>query len=117
MLTVITFLPLAGIIAVLFCNKENARAIKMTALLTTLLNFVFSLRLYFNFDAGTAEMQFSEKVAWIDRFGINYHVGIDGISLFLVLLTTFLTTICILASWNITKRLKEYMISMLFLEV
>ena len=111
MLTVITFLPLVGIIAILFCRKENDRAIKMTALSTALLNFVFSLRIYFGFDAGTAEMQFSEKVPWIDGFGINYFVGIDGISLFLVLLTTFLTAICILASWNVTKRIKEYMIS------
>ena len=117
MLTVITFLPLVGIIAILFCRKENDRAIKMTALSTALLNFVFSLRIYFGFDAGTAEMQFSEKVPWIDGFGINYFVGIDGISLFLVLLTTFLTAICILASWNVTKRIKEYMISMLFLEI
>jgi len=117
MLTVITFLPLVGIIAILFCNAENAAAVKKTALATAFLNFIFSLRIYFGFNPGTAEMQFSEKAAWIEGFGINYYVGVDGISLFLVLLTTFLTVICILASWNITKRLKEYMISMLFLEV
>jgi len=117
MLTVITFLPLVGIIAILFCDKEDANDIKKKALVTSVLIFVFSLRLFFGFDAGTAEMQFTQNASWIEGFGINYHVGIDGISLLLVLLTTFLTVICILASWNITKRLKEYMISMLFLEI
>ena len=117
MLTVITFLPLVGIIALLFYDKKETRSIKITALATALLTFVFSLPLFFQFDSNTAEMQFSEKYVWIKDFGINYNVGIDGISLFLVLLTTFLTTICILASWNVTKRIKEYMISMLFLEI
>ena len=117
MLTVVTFLPLVGIIALLFYDKEEARSIKITAFTTALLTFAFSLPLYFQFDANTAEMQFVEKAIWIKTFGISYYIGIDGISLFLVLLTTFLTTICILASWNITKRIKEYMISMLFLEI
>lgn len=84
---------------------------------TSLLTFIASLRLYFQFNSDTAEMQFLEKYVWIKDFGISYHIGIDGISLFLVLLTTFLTVICILASWNITKRIKEYMITMLFLEI
>jgi NADH-quinone oxidoreductase subunit M len=61
-------------------------------------------------------MQFVEKLRWIPSFGINYHVGIDGISLFLILLTTFITPISILASWHITKSVKEYMIAMLVLE-
>lgn len=117
MLTVITFLPLVGIIALLFYNKGEARSIKVTAMATSLLTFIASLRLYFQFNSNTAEMQFLEKYVWIKDFGISYHIGIDGISLFLVLLTTFLTVICILASWNVTKRIKEYMISMLFLEI
>lgn len=117
MLTVITFLPLVGIIALLFYNKGQTRSIKVTAMATSLLTFIASLRLYFQFNSDTAEMQFLEKYVWIKDFGISYHIGIDGISLFLVLLTTFLTVICILASWNITKRIKEYMITMLFLEI
>lgn len=117
MLTVVTFLPLVGIIAILFFSDEEERSIKITALVTSLLTFAFSVPLFFQFSSGTAEMQFVEKWKWIDNFGISYHVGIDGISLFLVLLATFLTAISILASWGVKKRIKEYMISMLFLEV
>ncbi len=117
MLSLITFLPLVGIIAILFCDKNKDQAIKTTALATSLLTFLVSLTLFFQFDPNTAAMQFPEKHSWIESFGINYYMGIDGISLLLVLLTTFLTAISILASWGITKRLKEYMISMLFLEI
>ncbi|UCC40419.1 MAG: NADH-quinone oxidoreductase subunit M, partial [Candidatus Aminicenantes bacterium] len=78
--------------------------------------FIFSLYLYFNFNSQTPDPQFVEKEAWIG-YGINYHIGIDGISLFMVLLTTFLMPIAILSSWTyIQKRVKEYMIFMLILE-
>ena len=117
MLTVITFLPLVGIIAILFHNKKEDQAIKVTALATSLLTFLASIPLFFRFDSNTAAMQFTEKYSWIESFGINYSVGIDGVSLLLVLLTTFLSAICILASWGVTKRIKEYMVSMLFLEI
>ncbi|MCP5008150.1 MAG: NADH-quinone oxidoreductase subunit M, partial [Planctomycetes bacterium] len=73
------------------------------------------LPLFFNFDLTTHEFQFVEMAPWIKEFGISYHVGIDGISLFLFLLTSFLTCIAILASWTIKERVKEYMISMLVL--
>jgi len=117
MLSLITFLPLVGIIAILFRDKNEDQAIKTTALATSLLTFLASLTLFFKFDPNIAVMQFKQKSVWIESFGISYFVGIDGVSLLLVLLTTFLTAISILASWGITKRLKEYMISMLFLEI
>ena len=82
-----------------------------------MVEFILSLPLFFLFNNATHEMQFQEVVPWIESYGITYHLGIDGISLLLVLLTTFLTVLCILSSWSaITVRVKEYMISFLFLE-
>lgn len=78
--------------------------------------FFISLPLYFAFDARTYEMQFVEKLRWIPSFGIHYHVGIDGISLFLILLTTFITPLAILASWHVARNVREYMVAMLVLE-
>ena len=76
-----------------------------------------SLFLWFGFERGTADFQFVEEVPWFPEFNIAYRVGIDGISLFFVLLSTFLTPICILASWeSIQTRVKEYMIAFLVLE-
>lgn len=115
-LTLITFLPIVGIFLILSIDSKKQELIRITALLISIVVFFISLPLYFSFDARTYEMQFVEKLRWIPSFGIYYHVGIDGISLFLVLLTTFITPISILASWHITKSIKEYMISMLVLE-
>jgi len=115
-LSIVTFLPLAGAILLIFVNKEKTSLLKSIALLLTLITFVISLLLYFNFDAQTADPQFVEKGSWIG-YGINYHIGIDGISLLLIILTTFLMPIAILASWKyIDKRIKEYLIFMLILE-
>jgi NADH-quinone oxidoreductase subunit M len=115
-LSIITFLPLAGAILLIFFKKENKDLLRKFALIITIINFVISLFLFFNFNAGTAEPQFVEKADWIGR-GINYHMGIDGISLFLVLLSTFLMPIAILSSWtSIQNKVKEYLIFMLILE-
>ena len=115
-LSIITFLPLAGAILLIFFNKENKDALRKFVLIITLITFLISLFLFFNFNAGTAEPQFAEKADWIG-YGIEYHVGIDGISLFLVLLTTFLMPIVILSSWtSIQVKVKEYLIFMLILE-
>ncbi|MBI5183660.1 MAG: NADH-quinone oxidoreductase subunit M, partial [Nitrospinae bacterium] len=116
-LTLITFIPLIGIGLILLINRENEGLIKRIAFITALIDFLISMKLFFDFNPNTSIMQFVEYKEWIRGFGISYHVGIDGISLFLVILTTFLTPISILASWEITKRIKEYMISMLFLEI
>ena len=89
----------------------------MAALWTTLATFVVSLFLWFRFDPGTADFQFVEHVEWLPEFNIAYRMGIDGISLFFVLLSTFLTPICILSSWTAVQvRVKEYMIAFLALE-
>lgn len=115
-LSIVTFLPLAGSIILIFINKEKENFLRSFAFSVALINFIFSLTLYFNFNAQTPDPQFVERGAWIG-YGINYHVGIDGISLFLVLLTTFLMPIAILSSWTyIQKRVKEYLIFMLLLE-
>lgn len=96
---------------------RNELLVKSTAFITTLLTFLFSLGLFFGFDPSTPQMQFVEQVPWIEHYGISYFVGIDGISLLLVMLTTFLMPLAILASWqSITTRLREYMIFMLLLE-
>jgi len=115
-LTLITFLPIIGVILVLSIDSKKQELVRITSLLVSIVVFFISLPLYFNFDAHTYDMQFVEKLPWIPSFGINYYVGIDGVSLFLILLTTFITPLSILASWHITKSIKEYMIAMLVLE-
>ncbi|MGR3319720.1 MAG: NADH-quinone oxidoreductase subunit M [Candidatus Anammoxibacter sp.] len=116
-LTLITFFPLIGAIRILFVKGSNEKKIKKLALISSIMTFLFSVHLFFNFDSGTSDFQFEQNISWIPGFGINYHVGIDGISILLLLLTTFFTPICILASWSIKDRIKEYMIAMLFLEM
>jgi NADH-quinone oxidoreductase subunit M len=116
-LSLLIFFPILGAIVLVFINKENGKAIRWVALIFAFVEFIFSLPLFFAFDPKTAAMQFVEDWWWIQSYGISYKLGIDGISLFLVLLTTFLTILCILCSWTaITFRVKEFMISFLFLE-
>ena len=114
------FLPLVGALLIAFIRGEDAivaRNARNVALWTSLITFVLSLLLWFGFDKTTAEFQFVQRVPWMPDFNIAYHVGIDGITLFFVLLSTFLTPICILASWRaIESRVKEYMITFLVLE-
>ena len=118
LLSIITLLPLLGAIIILFLPKESKNAIRGVALVVTIADFLISLPLFFNFRIPTTAMQFVEQVDWIPSLGISYHLGIDGISLFLVLLTTFLTPLCILGSWkSIQEKVKQYMFFMLFLEV
>ena len=115
-LSLITFLPLAGAILLIFIQRGKENILRFLSLGTALITFIFSLILYFNFNAQIPDPQFVEKVEWLG-YGINYHIGIDGISLFLVLLTTFLIPIAILSSWtHIQKRVKEYLIFILMLE-
>ncbi len=116
-LSLITFLPLVGALVLLLVPRRNEGTIKTFALAVSLVDFVVSLLLYAYFQGGTAAMQFVESVPWIRELGISYQLGVDGISLWLVLLTTFLTPLAILSSWTaITERVKEYMIFMLLLE-
>ena len=116
-LTIITFSPLLGVLVLLFVDKSKLSTIKIIAFVVSLLNFILSLYLYFNFSSDTSAMQFPVEKVWIESLGISYHLGIDGISLFLILLTTFLTPLAILSSWTaITEKVKGYYVSMLFLE-
>jgi len=116
-LSLITFLPLVGALVILFIPSEKARAIKSWAVAVTAVDLVVSLTLYFYFQSDNAQMQFVEHFTWIESLGISYHLGVDGISLFLVLLTTLLTPIAVLSSWTaITDKVKEYMVFMLLLE-
>jgi NADH-quinone oxidoreductase subunit M len=116
----VTFLPLVGVAALLLIRGEPdivARNARFVALWASLITFVVSLLLWFHFDEAVAGFQFVEKHPWVPSFGINYHMGVDGISVFFVILSTFLTPICVLASWEaIQTRVKEYMISFLLLE-
>ncbi len=114
-LTFITFLPLAGALFLVFMPKESVAAIKQTALAVAVADFLLSLSLWTNFDNTTHKMQFELNVPWIEPWGINFHIGLDGISLLLYVMTTFLTMICVIASWDVKKHVREYMIAMLVL--
>ena len=116
-LSLLVFFPLAGAVILLFINKEKTNTLRGVAFVFSLVEFILSLPLFFVFDSTTASMQFVEDWWWVQDYGISYKLGIDGISLLLVLLTTFLTVLCILSSWKaIIFRVKEFMISFLFLE-
>jgi len=118
LLSIVTFLPLVGAAFVFTIRGDDEvalRNIRYTALWTTVVTFVLSLVLWVNFDPGTAEFQFVERSEWLGG-AISYQMGVDGISLPFVLLTTFLLPLCVIASWHIEHRVKEYMISFLVLE-
>jgi len=116
-LTTLTFLPLLGVLILLFMKQDQGKAMKSLALIITLANFLISLLLLKDFDLAVAGVQFVEKHAWIPDYGINYYLGIDGLTLLLVLLTTFFTPICVLACWeDIQKSIREFLICLLFLE-
>jgi NADH-quinone oxidoreductase subunit M len=116
-LSVITYLPLLGILLICMINGKRHDLIRWVAFLTAAVNFLVSLPLYFKFDSGTWQMQFVENVPWINQFGVSYHMGIDGISLLLILLTTFLSALAILSTWSaVHNAVKGYMVSLLFLE-
>jgi NADH-quinone oxidoreductase subunit M len=117
LLSILLILPVAGAILVALLPRGRDGLVKGAALATTLVVLALSLPLYFNFQTGAPGFQFEEVRAWIPALGINYHVGVDGISLFLVLLTTLLSALAVLSSWRaITEQVKEYMILMLLME-
>ncbi len=117
-LSLIVFAPLVGALILAFVPGQNLRAVKAVALGTALVTFALSLVAVLGFDIADPAFQYTEKQSWIPFFGINYQVGMDGISLLLVVLTTLLSWISILASFGpIKTRMKEYMIAFLVLEV
>jgi NADH-quinone oxidoreductase subunit M len=114
-LSLVTFLPIAGAIFIALLSREAVQNIRYTALWTTIITFLISLLIWFNFDQTTAGFQFVEERDWLGP--IKYKMGVDGISMLFVILTTFLMPLCILASWEaIEDRVKEYMIAFLVLE-
>ncbi len=116
-LSLIIWLPVVvGLVLMLAGEKLMTSTIKMTAMVVSLLTFVLSIPLYLDFDTSTHAMQFVENVPWIEVFNINYHLGIDGIALPLILLTTFTTVLVVLAAWeSITDRLAQYLGAFLIL--
>jgi len=116
LVSLVTFLPLTGAVLLVFFRSGSARAVRATAMAVSLLTFALSLGLFFGFDGGTGLPEFAERASWLGR-GIDYHVGVDGISLFLVLLTTFLTPLALLSSWRaVDHRVREFSFFMLLLE-
>ncbi len=117
LLSSLILIPIIGAILVALVPRERQDVTKWVALVTSLVALVVSLPLYFNFDASATGYQFEQDLLWISTLNIHYHVGIDGLSLFLVLLTTFLSVIAVLSSWTaITEQAKEYYALMLLLE-
>jgi NADH-quinone oxidoreductase subunit M len=119
-LTSLIVLPLAGAIALLLIGNADGRRsslVRQVALAASLLTFGVSVWLWARFDVNTADFQFVERARWIPAFGIDYYLGVDGISLLLVVLTTFLTPIALLSSWgSIDRKVKEFSIFVLALE-
>ena len=115
-LTLVTFIPLAGALLLLLLPRRH-RDIRVFSLVVTLLNFVLSLHLPVHFHRAQGGFQYELDHAWIPTPNIHYHMGVDGISMWLVLLTTFLTPLCVLISWkSIDERVKEFFILLLVLE-
>ena len=120
-LSIVTFLPMVGALLILLLVRgtpqDVANNARWSALWTSLITFAISILIWTGFDNSTHAFQFVEKAEWMPEYKINYHMGVDGISVFFVLLSTLLTPICILASWNaIQEKVKEYMIAFLVLE-
>ena len=116
-LSVVIFLPIAGALGLLLLRRSNEKLIKMSALGISVAVFFLSLPLYTHFNKSTAQMQFTEKHAWVPSFNINYSVGVDGISVLFVLLSALLTVLCVTVSWNaITDKVKEFYAALLLLE-
>ena len=122
LLSLVTFLPLVGAAFILMARGEDAvvaRNARFIALWTSVIVFALSVLLWIEFDPSTAAFQFVERADWISLggFTITYHMGIDGISLFFVILSTLLTFLSIVSSWEVIQvRVKEYMIAFLVLE-
>ncbi len=118
LLSLLTWTPVAGGVWVLLAaGDRNAPAARAVALAVSIVTFLLSIPLYTHFDTTTAAMQFVENVSWIPAFHINYHMGVDGISMPLILLTTFTTVLVIIAGWEVIQhRTAQYMAAFLVME-
>ncbi|MES2946593.1 MAG: NADH-quinone oxidoreductase subunit M [Pseudomonadota bacterium] len=117
LLSLAIWMPIVfGVVLLAIGRDDQARSVRWIALIGALASFLVTLPLYNGFKLGTSAMQFVEKTGWIDRFNVNYHIGVDGISLWFVLLTAFINVIVIIASWeSITTRVNQYMAAFLIL--
>ena len=117
LLSLAIWTPIAfGVLLLALGRDEHARAVRWLALVGALVGLAVTLPLYQGFDNGTAAAQFVEKVLWIERFNVNYHLGLDGLSFWFVPLTAFITVIVVIASWeSITERVNQYMAAFLIL--
>ncbi|MBX3117960.1 MAG: NADH-quinone oxidoreductase subunit M [Fimbriimonadaceae bacterium] len=115
-ISIVTFLPLLGALLLGFLPKEQLKGIRYVALGASILTFILSLLMYAKFTGGTYHFQMVEFMPWIEKAGIHYRMGVDGISIWLIMLSTFLSIIAIWFSFYVDKRVKEYMIILLVLE-
>ena len=116
MLSLLIWSPLVFAAIILFAGNGRENVVKTIALISSLTILALSIVLWIDFDTSTHLMQFVEKKSWISEFNINYHLGIDGISLPFILLTTFSTVILVLSSWNVKTKLAHYMAAFLVME-
>jgi NADH-quinone oxidoreductase subunit M len=119
-LNLVTLFPLVGVLAILFMKQEHKKAIRWTALMASLITFGISIWVLLLFDASNPDLQLEINLPWIEIAGwqINYQMGIDGLSILLVLLTAFLTPISLLSTWTaVEDRVKDFMVFFLLLEV
>jgi NADH-quinone oxidoreductase subunit M len=117
LLSLLVWLPIAGGVALLAMDALGNPGCRITALLVSLVTFILSLSLYTHFDLTTAAMQFQENVPWIDAFSARYHLGVDGISMPLIILTTFTTVLVVLAGWQVIQdKAAQYMAAFLVME-
>ncbi len=117
LLSLAIWMPIAfGVVLLALGRDEHARVVRWVALIGALASFLVTLPLYTGFQLGTAEMQFVEKMPWMERFNVFYHLGVDGISFWFVLLTAFITVVVVIAGWEvITSRVNQYMGAFLIL--
>ena len=117
LLSILIWLPILGAGSVLLIGNNRAQLARWTSVGISVLVFVLSINLFLDFDSSTASMQFVEKVSWISQFNIFYHLGVDGISMPLIILTTFSTILVIFAGWEVIQnRIADYMAAFLIME-
>ncbi len=115
-LTILTFLPLVGAITLLGIQRENSGGAKLISAFFAFLNLLLGLYLFFAYQSNGNVFQFVERYQWIKSLGIQYFLGVDAVSMYLITLTTIITFICIVASWGVEKYAREYFLCILFIE-
>ena len=116
LLTWMTFLPVIGGLVVLCLSKEKLGAIRWTSVLFSVLSLLCSIQMLRDYNPDSPDMQLVEKISWIPSLNVQYYLGVDGLSVAMVFLTTALTVLSLLASFGIVERVKEYMFFFLMLE-